>query len=107
MNPSFVAADVRRLKLLGLRKIKASLRRLLRFRGSMREDLLGGILSMNHASPGLRPPSPRHAGRGQGEGCRSGSWSQCMRKNERRLLMNVRVECCREEGKALLYRPPV
>src|SRR3989442_5856677 len=34
-------------------------------------------LSMNRPSPGLRPPSPRLAGRGQGEGCQSGSWSQC------------------------------
>ena len=39
-------------------------------------------LSMNRPSPGLRPPSPRLAGRGQGEGCQSGSWSQCMRKSE-------------------------
>src|SRR5437016_3977176 len=31
-------------------------------------------LSMNRPSPGLRPPSPRLAGRGQVEGCRSGSW---------------------------------
>jgi len=29
---------------------------------------------MNRPSPGLRPPSPRLAGRGQGEGCQSGSW---------------------------------
>ena len=56
MNRSFVAADVRRLKLFGLREIRASLRRLLRFRDSMREDLLGRILS---------PPGE---GRGQGEG---------------------------------------
>src|SRR5207247_485621 len=46
-----------------------------------------GALSMNRPSPGLRPPSPRLAGRGQGEGCQSGSWSQCMRKSERRLSM--------------------
>src|SRR5256885_9094641 len=45
-------------------------------------------LSMNHPSPGLRPPSPRLAGRGQGEGCQSGSWSQCIRENERGLPMN-------------------
>src|SRR5437762_97040 len=45
-------------------------------------------LSMNCPSPGLRPPSPRLAGRGQGEGCQSGSWSQCMRKNEWGLSMN-------------------
>src|SRR5437763_16523753 len=45
-------------------------------------------LSMNRPSPGLRPPSPRLAGRGQGEGCQAGSWSQCMRKNERGLSMN-------------------
>src|SRR5436309_305567 len=31
---------------------------------------------MNRPSPGLRPPSPRLAGRGQGEGCQSGSWPQ-------------------------------
>src|SRR5256885_4530691 len=47
MNRTFVAADVRRLKLLGLREIRASLRRLLRFRGSMREDLLGRNLPMS------------------------------------------------------------
>ena len=45
-------------------------------------------LSMNCPSPGLRPPSPRLAGRGQGEGCQAGSWSQYMRKNERGLSMN-------------------
>ena len=55
MNPSFVAADVRRLKLLGLREIRASLRRLLRFRGSMREDLRGGILPMHRALVGQQP----------------------------------------------------
>src|SRR5207244_5769632 len=43
--------------------------------------------SMNRPSPGLRPPSPRLAGRGQGEGCQSGSWPQCVRKSERRLSM--------------------
>src|SRR5437879_10584474 len=43
---------------------------------------------MNRPSPGLRPPSPRLAGRGQGEGCQSGSWSQCVRKSERRLSTN-------------------
>ena len=58
-----------------------------RFRGLMRE-IFRGNLSMNRPSPGLRPPSPRFAGRGQGEGCQSGSWSQCMRKNGRRLSMN-------------------
>ena len=47
-------------------------------------------LSMNRPSPGLRPPSPRLAGRGQGEGCQSGSWSQCVRKSARRLSMNLR-----------------
>ena len=45
-------------------------------------------LSMNRPSPGLRPPSPRLAGRGQGEGCQSSSWSQCIRENERGLPMN-------------------
>src|SRR5213594_4644116 len=55
MNRSFVAADVRRLKLLGLREIRASLRRLLRFRGSMREDLRGGILPMHRALVGQQP----------------------------------------------------
>ena len=49
---------------------------------------ISGGLSMNRPSPGLRPPSPRLAGRGQGEGYQSGSWSQCMRKNERGLSMN-------------------
>src|SRR5205807_4308111 len=39
-----------------------------RIRGSMREVLFRGNLSMNRPSPGLRPPSPRLAGRGQGEG---------------------------------------
>src|SRR2546427_1502872 len=43
---------------------------------------------MNPPSPGLRPPSPRLAGRGQGEGCQSSSWSQCIRENERGLPMN-------------------
>ena len=43
---------------------------------------ISGGLSMNRPSPGLRPPSPRLAGRGQGEGCQSGSWSQCMRKTK-------------------------
>ena len=46
-------------------------------------------LSMNLPSPGLRPPSPL-LGRGEGrvrEG-RTGSWPQCMRKNERGLSMN-------------------
>ena len=47
-------------------------------------------LSMNRPSPGLRPPSPRLAGRGQGEGCQSSSWSQCIRENERGLPMNQR-----------------
>src|SRR5437773_10007133 len=47
-------------------------------------------LSMNHPSPGLWPPSPRLAGRGQGEGCQSSSWSQCIRENERGLPMNQR-----------------
>src|SRR5438093_294261 len=43
-------------------------------------------LSMNHPSPGLRPPSPRMAGRGQGEGrIWKGSWARCMRKRERGL----------------------
>src|SRR5438132_4859896 len=37
-------------------------------------------LSMNRPSPGLRPPSPRLAGRGQGEGCRSGSWPRLTSK---------------------------
>jgi len=32
------------------------------------EETLGMPLPMNHPSPGLRPPSPRKAGRGQGEG---------------------------------------
>src|SRR5216117_2876637 len=40
-----VAADVRRLTFLRGKEVRASLRRLLRFRGSMREDLLGRILS--------------------------------------------------------------
>ena len=36
----------------------------------------------------MNRPSPRLAGRGQGEGCQFGSWSRYMRKNERRLSMN-------------------
>src|SRR5437773_3212097 len=47
-------------------------------------------LSMNHPSPGLWPPSPRLAGRGQGEGCQSSSWCQRIRENERGLPMNQR-----------------
>src|SRR5437016_12769967 len=43
-------------------------------------------LPMNRPSPGLRPPSPRLAGRGQGEGCRSGSWPRCESKFWRFLL---------------------
>jgi hypothetical protein len=45
MNPGFVAADVRRLKLLEQNDIRASLRRLLRFMGSRREISFRGILS--------------------------------------------------------------
>jgi hypothetical protein len=46
MNPAFVAADVRRLKLLEQNDIRASLRRLLRFMGSRREVSFRGILSL-------------------------------------------------------------
>jgi hypothetical protein len=49
MNPAFVAADVRRLKLLEQNDIRASSRRLLRFRGSRREISFRGILSLTRA----------------------------------------------------------
>jgi hypothetical protein len=57
MNPSFVAADVRRLKLLGKTDIRSSLRRLPRFMGSKREIPFGGILSLCFAG-GAREKLP-------------------------------------------------
>jgi hypothetical protein len=74
MNPAFLAADVRRLKLLEQNDIRASLRRLLRFMGSRREISFRGILS---------PPSGERAGRGDLLG---GSWSQCAIAGSWRLL---------------------
>src|SRR6266498_2875796 len=51
LSMNLVAADVRRLTLFPGKEVRASLRRLLRFRGSMREVLLGRILSMNLVGP--------------------------------------------------------
>jgi membrane carboxypeptidase/penicillin-binding protein PbpC len=46
-------------------------------------------LSMNLPSPGLQPPSPRDAGRGQGEGSvLAGSWSVSRASAPRELSMN-------------------
>jgi hypothetical protein len=56
MNPAFVAADVRRLKLLEQNEMRGSLRRLLRFMDSRREISFRGILS---------PPSGERARRGE------------------------------------------
>jgi hypothetical protein len=64
MNPAFVAADVRRLKLLEQNEIRASLRRLLRFMGSRREISFRGILS-----PRVKRRARVAAGRERG-----GSW---------------------------------
>jgi hypothetical protein len=63
MNPSCVAADIRRLKLLEQNDIRASLRRLLRFMGSRREISFRGILSLLPAScpPGVPASRRPHA----------------------------------------------
>ena len=55
-----------------------------RFRGSMREVLFRVGLSMNRASCGSQTRGPDRA-----SVRRSGSWSQCVRKSEWRLSMNL------------------
>src|SRR5205809_913346 len=58
-----------------------------RFRGSMREVLFRVGLSMNRPlTPSLSPSDGERVAEGR---VRGGSWSQCMRKSERGLSMNL------------------